>query len=777
MKTRFDLLVLSAFLSGAGLHAADTTSLSDGISMVVGGQTVEVRVASPHAFRLHVFTSPQPTNQPNIFLSGQTQPAAAFTQITEPTGVGIKTAFGELLVDPSANKWMLRDANGKTLADWGALPSAAPAGFEPPLPVEKATPDETAAGTTTPPPPPAAPVPLGPRLQLSAGASPDVPKPLYYGSGSIPNRGAIIQTAADSAMGNGKVALPQYWSTARYGALMMTGSENQPGSWKANSSGGVDWIVPGAEVDLYLMPAVSLYDWLRDYSELTGFAPVPPRWSFGYLQSRWGWEDQKYIEDTLAHFRQDKLPVDAFILDFEWYTTEPDYSVKAEGEPAFVDFGYNAKLMSDPKNQMASYLKDGLHIVGIRKPRIGNSDNLAMARSKGWILSANPRDVNGGPTKTRNLDYANPDVRAWWEDNNKKFVEDGMAGFWNDEGETNFREYSYWNLAEVELFKQVNSGQRFWSLNRAFAPGMQRFGAAAWTGDIGADWKVLARTPGELLSYGLSGMPYAGCDIGGYRGTTTPEMLTRWMEAGVFFPVDRSHSRRRGIVPHFPWLSGPEAEAAIRKALDLRYQLIPFYYSLAEANTVTAAPLMRPLVMEFPDDPQVANLTDEWLMGTGLLAAPILAEGATSRSVYLPKDTWFDFGTNHTTQGPQTLTATAVLDQIPIYVRAGTLLPLGPVVQYTGQATSDPLEMQIYPGKDASFAFVEDDGNTLGYQSGAIRRTTFSWNDQTRTLSWKVEGTYQGSNVFSAMKAVLFSPKGGVAQQAALGRDGSLQFQ
>jgi alpha-glucosidase len=123
------------------------------------------------------------------------------------------------------------------------------------------------------------------------------------------------------------------------------------------------------------------------------------------------------------------------------------------------------------------------------------------------------------------------------------------------------------------------------------------------------------------------------------------------------------------------------------------------------------------------------------------------------------------------------LTAAAVLDQIPIYVRAGTLLPLGPVVQYTGQTTSDPLEMQIYPGKDASFTFVEDDGNTLGYQSGAIRRTTFSWNDQTRTLSWKIEGTYQGSNVFSAMKAVLFSPKGGVTQQAALGKDGSLQFQ
>jgi alpha-glucosidase len=751
-NTRFFALFLAiCFLANGvcniSVRAEDATSLPDGISLLIGRQMVELRVASPHAFRLHVFKPTQGASpSTSIFLNGKAQATTAFSQVSEGNAVGIKTAFGEMLVNPVAQKWMLRDAAGKTLIDWGLLP---------------------AAGSST----------TGDmQLQLTAGSSPDVSQPLFYGSGSIPNRGALTQNKADSAMGNGRVALPQYWSTAKYGALMISGSENDPGSWKADANGAVDWTVPGSVVDLYLMPSANLYEWLRDYAELTGFAPVPPRWSFGYLQSRWGWVDRKYIEDTLAHFRQDKLPVDAFILDFEWYTATPDYSVKQEGDPAFVDFDWNPKLMSDPAAQIADYLKQGLHIVGIRKPRLGNSDNLTMARGKGWILPADPKDIKGGPSKMRNLDYANPDVRAWWAENNRKFVEAGMVGFWNDEGETNFREYSYWNLAEVDLLKQVHPDDRFWSLNRAFAPGMQRFGAEAWTGDIGADWKTMARTTGELLSYSLSGMPYAACDIGGYRGTCTPELLTRWMEAGVFFPVQRSHSRRTGIVPHFPWLSGPDAEAAIRKALDLRYQLIPYYYSLAEANAETAAPLMRPLVMEFPDDPQVVGMTDEWLMGTGLLAAPILTEGATSRSVYLPKDTWFDFGTNHSTSGPQTLTATAALDQIPIYIRAGTLLPLGPVVQYTGQSTGDPLEMEIYPGKDTTFTFVEDDGSTLGYQSGAIRKTTFSWNDQTQTLSWKVEGPYQGANVFSAMKAILFSPKGALTQQADLGKDGSLQF-
>jgi alpha-glucosidase len=532
--------------------------------------------------------------------------------------------------------------------------------------------------------------------------------------------------------------------------------------------------VPGAGADLYLMPAPNLYDWLRDQAELTGFAPVPPRWAFGYMQSRWGWKNKAYIDDTFAHFRQDQLPVDTFIFDFEWYTITPDYAVKAAGDPAFVDFGWNPALLPNPATQISDFAQQGLHIVGIRKPRIGNSENLAMARDKGWVLPINPLNSNGGDIRSRDLDFSNPETRAWWAENNRKFVEAGMAGFWNDEGERNYTEYSYWNLAEVDLLQQVDPEARFWSLNRSFAPGVQRFGAAAWTGDINADWKTFAKTPGQLLSYGLSDMPYCTCDIGGFNGNPTPELLTRWMQAGIFFPFMRSHSTL-GSRPHFPWLFGPEAEAAIQKALDLRYQLIPYYYSLAHDDYLTAAPLMRPLVMEFPDDEKVSGLADEWLMGKGLLAAPILNEGG-ARTVYLPNDQWYDFGTTQMTQGPQTVNVTATLDEVPVYVRAGTLLPLGPVLQYTDQASDAPLEMQIYPGRDATFNFVEDDGKTLAYQTGSVRTTTFSWNDQTRTLSWKIAGDYRGANIFHSLKAVLFSPQGRIEKQTGLEVNGSLGF-
>jgi alpha-glucosidase len=398
-----------------------------------------------------------------------------------------------------------------------------------------------------------------------------------------------------------------------------------------------------------------------------------------------------------------------------------------------------------------------------------------MARSKGWILPPNPRDPNGVEIRSRNLDFSNPDVRAWWEENNRKFLEAGMAGFWNDEGETNYIEYSYWNTAEVDLQKQVNPSARWWTINRSFIPGMQRFGAAVWTGDIHAEWATLAGTPGELLSFGLSGMPYSTCDIGGYGGKNgTPEMLTRWVEAGVFFPVMRSHSAL-SMVPHFPWLSGQEAEDAIRKALDLRYQLIPYYYSLAHETYETGAPVMRPLVMEFPDDEKVTNLADEWLMGKGLLAAPILAEGG-ARSIYLPADNWFVFGSTQTLQGPQTLNITSKLDEIPVYVRAGTILPLGPVVQYVGQATNAPLEVQVYPGRDATFKFVQDDGSTIDYQKDVTHAVTFTWSDGAKTLKWANSGAYHGANLYHGVKVVLFSPQGQASKEGSLDQDGLISF-
>ena len=580
--------------------------LPDGVALRVGADQVELRAASPHSFRLHVFMPAAAAPARSIFLSDEAQPFTPFKIIKRGKAVRIKTTFGELRVDPTGLTWSLRDGSGALLGGGPLWKIAASTGSS--------------------------------RIRWVAAKIPVSPI-RYYGSGNAPHRGGLTETESHSTLSNGSASLPQYWSTEGYGALMISASDDRPASWKSDSTGHVDWTVPGAGIDLYLAPATNLYAWLRDQAELTGFAPIPPRWALGYLQSRWGWKDKSYIDETLARFRRDQLPVDAFIFDFEWYTRIPDYTVPAAGDPTFVDFDWNPMLFPTPKAQLADFARNGLHMVGIRKPRLANAADLIMARGRGWILPSTSKESY----QQRNLDFTLPAVRAWYAENNRKFDEAGVAGFWNDEGELAYSEYSYWNLAEADLLKEAKPGARFWSINRSYAPGLQRFGAATWSGDIASDWATLASTPGDLLADGLAGIPYAACDIGGFSGTPTPELLARWMEAGVFFPVMRSHSSIEQM-PRFPWLYGTQAENAIREALDLRYRLLPYYDSLAYENYRNAAPLMRPLAMEFPTDDKVLDEADEWLMGGGLLAAPILAQGG-SRSIYLPKDRWFVFGT------------------------------------------------------------------------------------------------------------------------------------
>jgi alpha-glucosidase len=265
-------------------------------------------------------------------------------------------------------------------------------------------------------------------------------------------------------------------------------------------------------------------------------------------------------------------------------------------------------------------------------------------------------------------------------------------------------------------------------------------------------------------------MCYGSCDIGGFHGTPAKEVLVRWFEAGIFFPIMRAHSDIM-TTPHFPWLWDTDGEAAIRKALNLRYQLLPFIYSLGHEAYRTGAPIMRPLVMEFPNDTSVLNLTDEWLLGKGLLAAPLLNAGG-KRSVYLPADLWYNFATGKTIKGPAKFLVTQNLDEIPVYIRAGSILPIGPVVQYSDQDTVAQLEIRIYPGHDGTFTMTEDDGKSYNYTSGNTHMTIYTWSDATRKLSWKVKGNFEDSHIFRSIKAVLKDK----TLTGNIEKDGSLVF-
>ncbi len=756
---RWGLLLLAVhFLAAVSFSRAAVEDTPTGILVTLGDAHIRAEAATPGAFRLSVTFGKDPEPNSSLFIEPAALPVS-WQAVHEGEVVGIQTGAGELLIDSTTGNWTLQNAEGTVLVAQGN-----------PAILQK----DAAFG--------------GAQVGLRIGSSqPDQPPFRAYGSGNGGRTPHLLQSRGASALGNGVAAIPYYWSPAGYAAFGVTSDDDQPAKWQADpSGGGVGWIFPGRTLTLYLMPAPDLQAAARNYADLTGHPGVPPEWTFGYLQSRWGWKDKAYIDDTLKTFRGHQLPVDAFIFDFESYTSFPDYQLLATGKEHFPDFAWNPLLFPDPAKDFAAYAAQGLHLVAIRKPRIGDRDTLLMLHDKGWIRTSGKNGERGELFDARGIDFENPAARKWYGRQLQPMIESGIAGWWNDEGESTYTKYYFWNQAEADALAKFRPNARHWSVNRAFQPGLQRFGVAAWTGDIGSSWETLARTPSELLNWSLAGMPYSACDIGGFKGVATPtpdnpramgptppEMFTRWMEAGVFFPVMRAHSTL-DIPPHFPWLSGPEAEDAIRKALDLRSQLIPYYYSLAHLAHETGLPLMRPLAMEFPGDPNVADLSDQWLMGSGLMAAPILAEGG-ARQVYFPDDMVSFDGTKIYSRG-QTVPVTAALDEIPLYVRFGTILPLGPVIQDVAQLPGGPLELRVYPGQDAAFTLVEDDGVSYDYLKGIVRKTAFTWDNLARTLTWKQEGGYDGPHLFRKMKIVLFDPSGRVEKAADLGPSGTVAF-
>ena len=725
--------LLLASLSQLQAQDAAYQKIENGIQLKVGEAVVELTAATPTALHLGVSYSGTSAPAASVFLAGPVgREQVNWQPVQQGALVGIKTDAGELLVDPAQHQWTLEDANGQTLI--------------PPC-------DLGHADTGS--------------VVVSVGWDKDTPVTVYgCGNGTR----ALEQSDVKTRVGNGVAVVPYFWAPKGYGVLALAGDDNKPAFWSATPGQGyINWTFPGGTADLYLMPAANLRAVATAFDQLTGFPPVPPRWAFGYMQSRYGWKDRAYVEDAFHQFLTRNLPLDVLIFDFEWYTKHPDYSVRPEGEADFSDFGWNPLLFPNPTAQIADFNAHGVHFVGIRKPRLGNTALLNMMREKGWGLAGLQQ---GRGLDARGLNYRDPAVRAWYAPQLGPLLACGIDGWWNDEGEGTYCTYYYWNLAEQDAQERFRPGMRLWTLNRAFEPGLQRLGAAAWTGDIGTSWAQLALTPTHLLNWSLAGMPYGACDLGGFLGTPTPQMFTRWMQVGAFLPVMRAHSDVK-VQPHFPWLYGLEAEKDIRLALDLRYRLIPYYYSLAYEAHDTGVPLMRPLVMEFPQDPNVANMSDQWFMGDGLMVAPIITE-SNQRSVYLPAGDWYDFTSHQRLEGNRTITVTAGLDEIPLYVRAGSILPLGPVIQHTSELPGGPLEVQVYPGRDATFTLMEDDGKTTAYLNGQFRRTTFTWDDAARRLSWKVEGPYAGKDIFKHMKVEVFDPQGVHQAKGSLFSSGSV---
>ncbi|MGA2624431.1 MAG: TIM-barrel domain-containing protein [Bacteroidota bacterium] len=490
----------------------------------------------------------------------------------------------------------------------------------------------------------------------------------------------------------------------------------------------------GGELSYFVLVAPTVADQLERYTWLTGRQPLPPRWAFGFLQSKFGYQSQTEATSIVQTMRQEQIPCDAIILDLYWYQ-------------AMGDLAWNTSAWPQPFTMMSDFLAQGIKTIVITEPYIvQTSINFSEASSNAYLAKNTinqPYLLNNWWSCGCNaglLDITNPAVQTWWWSKHPGFFGTELSGIWTDLGEPEnhpldmlhylgsaAKVHNIFNLLWAKTvfngFHQFRPNQRLFNLTRSGYAGIQRYGVIPWSGDVGKSFGGLAVQPPMMLGMGMSGLAYHNSDIGGFCcGTTTPELYVRWMQYGTFCPITRAHGTGQ---PTEPWGYGAQAESLCTKFIQLRYQLLPYIYTMAYENYQTGLPLARPLFFADANDNNLTNESSSYFWGDAFLVSPVVQVGQTSKLVYLPRGTWIDFWTDNVYQGGSMISVPAPLDKMPLFVRAGSIIPLQPLMNYSDERPLDTLILRMYPvaGPQNTFSLYEDDGKTLDYQSGKSAQT------------------------------------------------------
>jgi alpha-glucosidase (family GH31 glycosyl hydrolase) len=491
---------------------------------------------------------------------------------------------------------------------------------------------------------------------------------------------------------------------------------------------------------------------LAEYAHITGYPELPARWTLGYQQSHRTLASHAELVEEARMFREKKLPCDTLIYLGTGFC--PSGWNTNNGE-----FGFNRKVFDDPKAVIDDLHREHFKVV------------LHVAYPTGI------REMRG-----RAADACDPEKRAetqpscYWKMHQPVFGL-GVDGWWPDEGDALngpsrlVRNRMYWEAPQLD-----RPDERPFALHRNGYPGMQRYAAFLWSGDVSSTWETLKTHIPIAINSGLSGMPYWGTDIGGFVPTRelTAELYTRWFQFGALCPLFRSHGRTwklrlpwgwnmgnpgpvevsgytQGATPDESQLHDARVEPICRKYLELRYRLLPYLYSAVRESTKTGLPVMRALWLHYPDDPAAVARGDVFLWGRDILAAPVVEQGAKERRLYLPRGVWHDYWTGERHDGGREITRAVDLETLPLYVRAGAILPLGPVRQYTAEKVDEPLSIAIYPGADGRFLLYDDDGATFDYRKGHWLGIQMAWNDRQRRLSLRLA---PGSRLIDGKRAL-----------------------
>ena len=525
---------------------------------------------------------------------------------------------------------------------------------------------------------------------------------------------------------------------------------------------------------------------LEDYASLTGKTPLPPIWALGNQQSRWSYFPEKLVREIADGFRKNKIPADVIYLDIDYMD---DYRV----------FTWDKKRFPNPAKMVGDLAKDGFKTVLIIDPGI-KVDPKYQAYSDGQKAGIFVKNPNGSelnrdvwPKASAFPDFTDPKAREWFGSQYKAHLDEGIAGFWNDMNEpgvfmtersvkpeifhhpektfpydtphvgdgmpdTHRRYHNVYGMqmarASFEGLKKLAPEKRPFVLTRAGFAGIQRY-SAVWTGDNYSGWEHLALSIPMLANMSVSGVPFVGADVGGFQDMPSGELYTRWLQAAALTPFLRSHSV--GWVGNKePWEFGDEFTKINRETIELRYQFLPYLYTLFREHERTGAPVMRPLWFEFPNDTQTYLVSDQYMVGSDVLVAPVIKEGMRTRGIYLPVGAdWVDWWTGEKLESGKTHYAKTPLDRLPVYVRAGAVIPTQTVIQHTGEMPSAAVTLNVVAGittgKTETAILYQDEGEGYGYRQNTWREIKITHTQG----SVKIEriGRFEGQKIM-AVEAV-----------------------
>ncbi len=548
----------------------------------------------------------------------------------------------------------------------------------------------------------------------------------------------------------------------------------------ADSPGVFSYTADGGELDLYVIEGPFVKEVVERFTALTGRTPMPPRWSLGFQQSRWSYMNEAEVREIAGELRSRDIPCDVIHMDIHYMDR---YRV----------FTFDKERFPDPSSLARELSAQGIKLVSLIDPGIAKADDYDLyreGRSRGYFC----RDRKGGefnsrvwPGKVAFPDFSMPEVGTWWEDLQKRLVDAGIRGVWNDmnepscwsvdvrtknymlplhpvrkpkmvhyDGGRNTPHLSFRNVYGQLLckacrdgLKKHRPGERPFVITRAGYAGIQRY-AVMWTGDNSSAFSHLAMSVPMLLNLGLSGVSFCGPDIGGFMWNCSPELFARWIELGAFYPFCRNHTAVRTHRQE-PWRFGKEVENIARDYLKLRYRLHPTMYTLIRESHDTGAPVLRPLFYEFQDDHGSAEIEDQCMFGPFMMLAPVVKKKSRKREVYLPPGGWYDFWTGERFEGPKMVRRDAPLDVLPIFVREGGIIFQWPAMEHLDKSSPDRLIVDFYPGHgvDSEWTLYDDDGISDNHEHGDFMKRRFQIqreSGKTRILICGSEGDYRAGN-------------------------------